>query len=583
VSQQRTPQPGTLGARPLPPRLDPRAGRPARRRPAATEASPGGVPRSALRDPDARPGGRPASATADPGHAAPTFGRALGVTALGTVLPGMAFLAAGRRTLGWAFLSAFALLVVAGAWLATGGQEVAVRAAVSPKALLLIIAFAVTLAVVWALVIIAGYRMLAPATTTRAQHAVGALVVTLLALGVAAPAFEAAHLASVQRNLITGLFGDDVESATVPETVAADPWGDKDRVNVLLLGGDGGDGRTGVRTDTVIVASIDTETGRTTTFSLPRNLEELPFPEDSPLYDVYPDGFDAGSESESLLNAVYRNGPAAHPDILGPTDNPGADFLKLGVGEALGLHIDYYVLVNLEGFSQLIDALGGITVNVNYYVPIGGEPSLGYLPDDYIAPGPNRHMDGEMALHYARGRFGLTDYSRMARQRCMINAIVEAADPMTLLSRYQQIAATTQDIVSTDIPQSVVGDFADLVLKVKDAGMQSVVFDDTVIRPAYPDFDEMRDLVQEALSTTSAPTPTPAEPAPADGAAGAAGGQGTDSEGTDSEATDGETTGAGATEPAAASESPVTNAADACAYDAEAAQKALDEGEPPTG
>jgi polyisoprenyl-teichoic acid--peptidoglycan teichoic acid transferase len=518
------------------------------------------------------------SATAGPGHAAPTFGRALGVTALGTVLPGMAFLAAGRRALGWAFLSAFALLVVAGAWLATGGQELAVRAAVSPKALLLIIVLAVTLAVVWALVIIAGYRMLAPSTTTRAQHAVGALVVTLLALGVSAPAFEAAHLASVQRNLITGLFGDDVESATVPETVAADPWGDKDRVNVLLLGGDGGDGRDGVRTDTVIVASIDTETGRTTTFSLPRNLEDLPFPEDSPLYDVYPDGFDAGSESESLLNAVYRNGPAAHPDILGPTDNPGADFLKLGVGEALGLHIDYYVLVNLEGFSQLIDALGGITVNVNYWVPIGGEPSLGYLPDDYIAPGPNQHMDGERALHYARGRFGLTDYTRMDRQRCMINAIVEAADPMTLLSRYQQIAATTQDIVSTDIPQSVVGDFADLALKVKDAGMQSVVFDDTVIRPAYPDFDEMRALVQEALTTTPSPTPTPAEPAPADGAAAATGGQGTDSEGTDSEGTGTETT-----EPAAASESPVTNAADACAYDAEAAQEALDDGEPPTG
>jgi polyisoprenyl-teichoic acid--peptidoglycan teichoic acid transferase len=523
------------------------------------------------------------SATAGPGHAAPTFGRALGVTALGTVLPGMAFLAAGRRALGWAFLSAFALLVVAGAWLATGGQELAVRAAVSPKALLLIIVLAVTLAVVWALVIIAGYRMLAPARTTRAQHAVGALVVTLLALGVSAPAFEAAHLASVQRNLITGLFADGGESATVPESAAVDPWGGRDRVNVMLLGGDGGEDRTGVRTDTVIVASIDTDSGATTTFSLPRNLQELPFPEDSPLYDAYPDGFWAGSESESLLNAVYRNGPAENPDILGPTDNPGADFLKLGVGEALGLTIDYYVLVNLDGFSQLIDALGGITVNVNYWVPIGGEPSLGYLPDDYIAPGPNQHMDGEMALHYARGRFGLTDYTRMDRQRCMINAIVEAADPMTLLSRYQQIAATTQDIVSTDIPQSVVGDFADLALKVKDAGMQSVVFDDTVIRPAYPDFDEMRALVQEALTTTPSPTPTPAEPAPADGAAAPTGGQGTDSEGTDSEGTDSEGTGTETTEPAAASESPVTNAADACAYDAEAAQEALDDGEPPTG
>ena len=284
---------------------------------------------------------------------------------------------------------------------------------------------------------------------------------------------------------------------------------------------------------------------------------------------MYPDGFDAGSEAESLLNAVYRNGPAEHPDILGPTDNPGADFLKLGVGEALGLTIDYYVLVNLEGFSQLIDALGGITVNVNYYVPIGGEPSLGYLPDDYIAPGPNQHMDGERALHYARGRFGLTDYTRMDRQRCMINAIIDAADPMTLLSRYQQIAATTQDIVSTDIPQSVVGDFADLALKIKDTGMQSVVFDDSVIRPAYPDFDLIRTMVQDSLTAPHASTPTPADEAPTGGTAATGTAGGTD-------------TGADASATAGASASPATAAADACAYDPVAAQEALDEGEPPT-
>src|SRR3954452_10771956 len=104
-------------------------------------------------------------------------------------------------------------------------------------------------------------------------------------------------------------------------------------------------------------------------FSLPRNLENLPFPADSPLAEAYPNGFVDATESESLLNAVYRNGPAAHPDILGPTDHPGADILKLGVAEALGLDIDYFVLVNLDGFSQLVDALDGITVNVNYWVP----------------------------------------------------------------------------------------------------------------------------------------------------------------------------------------------------------------------
>ena len=583
MSQQRDPQMGTPGARALPPRLDPRAGRPPRPEKRAT-ATPAGrpVPRDgrpprgpASRD-GARPGARPVDHAVPDGRPTPGFGSVLGLTALGAVLPGTGFLAAGYRKIGTTLLVGLLALVGIGAWLATGGQHVAIRMAVSPTGLLVIIIAAVGLAVVWALVVIAQYRVLAPDATSRGHHLLGSSLVILLALGVAAPAFEAAHLAAVQRSLITGLFGEDVQSATVPESAAANPWGTKDRVNVLLLGGDGGDGRTGVRTDTVIVASIDTDTGATTTFSLPRNLEELPFPEDSPLHDVYPHGFNVGVESESLLNAVYRNGPAANPDILGPTDNPGADFLKLGVGAALGLTIDYYVLVNLDGFSQLIDALGGITVNVNYYVPIGGEPSLGYLPDAYIAPGPNQHMDGERALNYARGRFGLSDYLRMDRQRCMINAIVSAADPMTLLSRYQQIAATTQDIVSTDIPQAVVGDFADLALKVKDAGIQSVVFDDSVIRPAYPDYDKIRSMVQDALS---GPAPAPAPTAPVGGAATNAGGAGTPGTGTDTGT--GAGTGAGASG-AGSSPSPVENAADACAYDPVAAQEALAEGQPPT-
>jgi polyisoprenyl-teichoic acid--peptidoglycan teichoic acid transferase len=565
VSRPRDPQVGTLGSRPLPPRLDPRAGRPPRQpRPASGRSGSSARADGAARRPAPRGATRSGARPVDRDEvfaetSAPGFGRALGMTVVGALLPGSGFVAAGYRRIGWTLLAGLVLLVAAGAWLATGGKHIAIRMAVSPTGLLLIIAAAIGLAVVWALVVIAQYRVLAPDGTSTGQHMVGSLLVILLALGVAAPAFEAAHLAAVQRNLITGLFGDDVQSATVPDSAKANPWGSKDRVNVLLLGGDGGSDREGVRTDTVIVASIDTHTGATTTFSLPRNLEELPFPEDSPLHDVYPDGFDAGAESESLLNAVYRNGPAAHPDILGPTDNPGADFLKLGVGEALGLTIDYFVLVNLDGFSQLIDALGGITVNVNYYVPVNGDTATGALPDAYIAPGPDQHMSGTRALDFARGRYGLSDYLRMDRQRCVLQAIVDAADPVTLLRQYQDLARTTQDIVSTDVPSAVLGDVVDLAFDVKSAGIRSVVFDDTVINPAYPDYPKIRALVQQALHPASAGTPTSAAPAPATPSA-----------------------------PLSAAPSPggnggsVTEVADACAYDPAQAQAALDAGQPPT-
>jgi LCP family protein required for cell wall assembly len=476
------------------------------------------------------------------------FGAALGLTVVGALMPGTAFLAAGRRRSGMLTLLAFLLLVGGVIWLSTGGRRTAVRAAVDTDVLLWSVGAIALGTLLWIAVVIAGYRALVPSVSPR-RSVIGGLLVALLVVGVAGLGVVAGRLLLAQRDLIAGVFAEDGKSATVAEDV--NPFGSRDRVNVLLLGGDGGVGREGVRTDTVIVASIDTESGDTTLFSLPRNLEDLPFPAGSPLAEVYPDGFDAGSESESLLNAVYRNGPAAHPDILGPTDNPGADFLKLGVGEALGLQIDYYVLVNLEGFSRLVDALGGVTVNVNYWVPVGGIPGTRTLPDDYLAPGPNQRLSGAAALDFARGRFGLTDYDRMARQRCTLDAIIDAAQPGTLLRQYQELASTTQDIVSTDVPRSVLDDFVDLGFLVKDAAVRSVVFDETVIRPAYPDYDLMRRLVQEALT----------QPAPADGAPQSGAPAPTD-----------------APAPAPA---PATDVADACAYDPVQAEAALAEGKPP--
>jgi hypothetical protein len=224
------------------------------------------------------------------------------------------------------------------------------------------------------------------------------------------------------------------------------------------------------------------------------------------------------------------------------------------------------VLVNLDGFSQLVDALGGITVNVNYYVPIGGNPGTGELPDDYIEPGPNQHMDGARALAFARGRFGLTDYDRMDRQRCTIDAIIDAADPVTLLQQYQELAATTRDIVSTDIPRSALDDFVDLGFLVKDASVRSVVFDQTLIDPAYPDYDRMRQIVQDAI----APPDAPADATPADVPADAT------TADVPASATPSAPAGpSGAEEPAA-------DVGDACAYDRARAEEALAAGKPET-
>ncbi|MEQ4206874.1 LCP family protein [Actinopolymorpha sp. B9G3] len=287
-----------------------------------------------------------------------------------------------------------------------------------------------------------------------------------------------------------------------PAGVVQDPWGGRDRINVLLLGGDAGPDRTGTRTDTIILASIDTHTGDTVLFSVPRNLQKVPFPTGSALAQAYPNGFQApGDVEEQLLTEVYESVPEAHPGLVKAAD-PGAVAVKQAVSGALAIPVDYYVLVNLKGFERLIDALGGLTLNVNERVAIGGEADAGLKPHSYIEEGPNQRMDGWKALWFARGRYGASDWDRMLRQRCVIKAIIDQANPITLLTRYEAVAKTSKDIVQSDIPASTLPAFVDLGLKVKQANVTNVAFLRDVIKPSNPDFAHMRSIVRQALHTS---------------------------------------------------------------------------------
>ena len=310
-----------------------------------------------------------------------------------------------------------------------------------------------------------------------------------------------------------GIFAATGEkSATTPKVTVKNPWAGRERVNVLLLGGDGAIHRPGVRTDSVLLASISTKTGKTILFSLPRNLQNVPFQAGTKLAAEYPNGFTDGvpNNAEYFLNAVYRNIPAKYPaDFLGETDNLGADAVKLAVSGALGVPVDYYVMVNLAGFSKLVDAIGGITVNINEPIPIGGNTDAHILPDSYLQPGPNQRLDGFNALWYTRGRFGSTDYKRMERQRCAINAIVAEAKPLTLLQNFSEIAKTIKNIYRTDIPTKLLPAFAELAVKMKGKEIKSVGFERTAdFDPNAPDFDYVHATVQKALNPTKKPATT---------------------------------------------------------------------------
>jgi len=457
------------------------------------------------------------------------FGETSLWTVLGTVVPGIGLLRAGRRLAGGVVLALFAIGVVGiglGAlafWNVLGSQrrDQVAQLALDPNNLYAAAAALLVVALGWVAVVTTTHLALRTSPATAVERVAGGVLVGVLSFAVAAPLALGANYAYISGSAISTIFGGGDTDGTPPPT-GADPWAGTDRLNILILGGDSGvksnrSASVGARTDTVIVASIDTHTGATTLITMPRNAERMPFPPDSPLRKYYPNGFVSPKpnpslfeRSQYLLNAMYRNIPAQVPNnVLGKTKDFGASVMMQSVGYALGLDIDYYVFVNMDGFKDFINAIGGITVNVNYAVPIGGHDASPPYPEEkpagWIEPGPDQHLKGGTALWFARGRYHLKDYDRMERQRCVVYAVTQQTTPATVLANYQAIAATGEKNITTNIPRTLLPAMAELGLKVKGTKTRSLVLDPSTGFHSYaPDWSWVRAKVKKALSETAA-------------------------------------------------------------------------------
>ena len=426
---------------------------------------------------------------------------ALGWTALSAVAPGVGFVHSRRQRLGVLVL---ALAVVGLIWAAVAAPHnlrAALDLAFDPSRLTRAAIVTAVCLVLWVAVVVGTFVLLRPAPAPRRWQVMGgSALVGALCLVVVAPVGLFVRDAFAQAHVVNKVFTNN-QTATRPAIKKEDPWHGRHRVNLLLLGGDSGPYREGTRTDTMILASLDTRTGRTVTFGLPRNLMNVPFPPGSPLHAAYPSGFTGrGDPGSWMLNAVYREIPILHPHILGTSANEGADAIKQAVQGATGLPVDYYVLIDFTGFREIVDAMGGVTVNVNVPVAINGQTDAGIPPTGYIQPGADQHLDGYHALWYARGRYGADDYQRMSRQRCVVSAIIDQANPVNMLRRYQSLASAGSKVVRTDIPKELLPAFVQLALKAKDHRAKSVLFrSSTTFNPGAPDFDYMHQVVQKAL------------------------------------------------------------------------------------
>lgn len=438
-----------------------------------------------------------------------TYGGALGFTVLGALVPGAAYFAAGRRRLGLITLGVVALLVLvlAGAVYYQDGPTRATAHLVSRPGLFDVLGVGVLVAAaLWAIVIATGHRMLIPEGTSGGRQALGAALTLVLAVAVVGPSLVASRYAFATHDLIKQVFNTPMARSPGGAPIdAADPWKNTPRLNILLLGGDPADG--GLTTNTMIVASIDTATGDTLLFGLPRNLQNVPIPADNPLHATYPMGYSCGPGPTScLLSGLYNEARVTHADLFGNDPNPGLTTLRGSIGEITGLTINYDVLVDLDGFRQVVDSLGGIRMNVGPEpVPIVDLDTHGNpLPPDpstaYIPPG-SQHLDGEAALAFARERTAtFTNDDRMLRQRAVVTAIVDQANPVTVLIHYLALASAAGDAISTDVPAALFPALFDLSKLVQSHEIRSLPINQDDIASANPDFDYIRRLIQTSVA-----------------------------------------------------------------------------------
>jgi polyisoprenyl-teichoic acid--peptidoglycan teichoic acid transferase len=289
------------------------------------------------------------------------------------------------------------------------------------------------------------------------------------------------------------LLGTPVPSVDIP------PWDGRERLNILLIGADEQAG--GHNTDTLITVSIDPVTKQVAMFSLPRDTQEVPVPA-GPAQRVW------GRTYGQKINAWFVNN--RHRSDLWPGNDRtrGYNALKAIIGNLYDLKIRYFVEVNFDGFKKVVDALGGVTINVQVPVVDDTFPGTTGRTQRLYIPSGIQHMNGDQALRYARSRHTSTDFDRGARQQRVLLSLREQADPQALIPKLPELVAALKTAVRTDIPLDQIDELLGLASQVDTANIRSYVFspplyEREVLSGYYtlPYVDRIRRAVRDAFKT----------------------------------------------------------------------------------
>lgn len=425
--------------------------------------------------------------------------RAVVLTLLTLLVPGSAQIVAGSRRIGriglavtigcWftALLGVLMYFTLRGALLSALTQPFIMWAA----AVLL-----GGLAIGWLILWLDTFRLIRFGSLAPGFKPIIAVVMVLAALLTSGGLGYGAHLLNEGRQALAGIFADG------PAMEA-----DEGRYNFLLMGADAGEGRQGLRPDSIHVVSVNQNTAETIIYSIPRNFQNAQFAEDSPMRQVYPEGYNCGNDC--IINFLYTEVQNNYTDLYPDAQDPGAEAMMDAVSGTLDISMHGYVMVDMGGFSQIIDAMGGITVESGGWVPYRGErPDGSGWGDTWWEPGVH-DFDGEEALAFARSRDFSSDFNRIQRQQCVQQAMVSQFTPQTLLSRFTEIMTAGENLVETDLPQSQLGSLLDLASDAQQHSPQRLTLGAPDFGSAgdlfstYPDFDQISARVDELIANES--------------------------------------------------------------------------------
>jgi LCP family protein required for cell wall assembly len=173
---------------------------------------------------------------------------------------------------------------------------------------------------------------------------------------------------------------------------------------------------------------------------------------------------------------------------------PGAVATAETLGYSLDVTIDDYVLVDMMGFLEVVDAMGGVTVNVRKAVPTPGNPPGAKHPVPDVIEAGTQHMDGTTALAYVRSRKADSDYQRMRRQRDVLGALATQVTLGDALTGYTAVTSALGDSLHTSLSTEEFANFI-AMLGAETSIVESVGLSPPLVDPSNPNYMEMAKIV----------------------------------------------------------------------------------------